>query len=1006
MKPQDLKIGSRLTLGFGIIMILVIILGIISLSQSNLLWKNTDNLYNHPYQVGRTVRDIRISVLEIHRKMKDLAMDENLSDGQIINAIAFIDSVEMKVSEYFKIVEERYLGPKVDIEKSHQYFLEWKPLRDSLIRSRIDRGRDEAFSYYQRKNRFYVDNMFVEVNKMIEFASAKGDSFYEQARNEKDRLLLFLVVVLVSIFMITTLIIYYLVNGITTPLNSLTKVAGLYSDGNYNVRSDYNAGNEIGALASTFNKMAASVQNDIIIKENVSWISNLMMNENNLKSFCKSLLNALLIKTDSQIAAIYLLNPVTSLYEHYESIGLLTEGTRTFSAVAMEGEFGPVLAEKKISRITGIPDDTIFIFHAVAGSFKPREIISIPVIDNTEVVAVISLASLKSYSELSVIMLNEIWMTISARFIGVLGFQKISDFSATVDLQNRELQQKSKEMLMQADELKEYNIELELQKKQLDEANKLKSSFLSNMSHELRTPLNSVIALSGVLLRRLKDKVPDDEFSYISIIEKNGKNLLLLINDILDLSRIESGKEELTFSRFSVSELVTDILHSLETVSDEKGLSITNSIPGDLPVIISDETKCHHIIQNLISNAIKFTEKGSVEISAIVKDENIHISVADTGIGIPEDFIPHVFDEFRQADDKTSRKFGGTGLGLAIVRKYCLMLNGTVEVKSKHGSGSTFTVVIPFRPKDHNISHDDSGIQQKTWLSSGSNTAGIMSGAGRTILLVEDSEPQIIQLSEILNEEGIIFRVARDGKEALESVKKTVPDAMILDLQMPGTDGFEVLKEVRNLKDTRSIPVLILTAKHITKAELSFLKNNNVYQLIRKGSVNRDALLSAIRNLLAHSSENVSGQSAKVKSDHIEGRKASILVIEDNPDNLITLKAILEKNYIINSAIDGVEGLKKALIEKPDLILLDISLPGIDGFKVLDEIKKNDKLSGIPVVALTARAMKGDREQLMEYGFDGYIAKPVDFDTFEKTIRDYINFHFPTPLNGAGTESE
>jgi len=401
-------------------------------------------------------------------------------------------------------------------------------------------------------------------------------------------------------------------------------------------------------------------------------------------------------------------------------------------------------------------------------------------------------------------------------------------------------------------------------------------------------------------------------------------------------------------------------------------------------------TKCHHILQNIISNAVKFTEIGSVEISGFVKNDNLNIRVKDTGIGIPEEFLPFVFDEFRQADDKASRKFGGTGLGLAIVKKYCQLLNGTIEVTSKQGSGSVFTVVLPMKPSaiqlsENKIESDSNKV--KDYLSS--DYAG-ETGSGKTLLLVEDSEPQIIQLTDILRNEGYIIQVARNGREALDSIKTTIPDAMILDLQMPEVDGFEVLREIRNLEETKSIPVLILTAKHITKSELSFLKENHIYQLIQKGALNRNDLMAYVKNLTTpKAARNI----APVKPSNTKKKnsdKATILVIEDNSDNLITLKALLEEKFVISSAIDGLEGLEKAALINPDLILLDISLPGMDGFKVLDEIRNSEKLKTIPVVALTARAMKGDRENLLAYGFDGYVAKPIDGESFERTIQEFI----------------
>lgn len=977
-------------MGFGAIIFLVVILGIISYSQASRLWQNTNDLYKHPLIVGRATRDIESDILRMHILMKDIALDESLTYDQIRSAAKKIDSFEKDVYVQFDVVYTKYLGSKATIDSAYNYFKEWKSVRDELISLRIKRGYSESYDRFISVNKIFVEDMITMIDRMITFSNDKAAGFYSDAAREKSSLNTRLTVLLIIIFISALSIVYLLIIAIREPLRELVHVTDQYRLGEYDARSDYDSENEIGTVASAFNKMAASVQDNIILKENAAWVAQLMMNENELRPFCKGLMNALINKTESQVAAIYILNRNTERFEHFESIGLSDSKIRDFSARAAEGEFGVVISDKRILRINNIPDDTMFIFPTVSGSFKPKEILSIPIVDDNEVIAIISLASLKNFTDLSVRLIYDIQVVITARLLGVISYQKIKDFSALLDNQNKELDQKSKELLMQSDELKEYNLELELQKKQLDESNKLKSAFLSNMSHELRTPLNSVIALSGVLTRRLNGKIPEDEYNYLGIIEKNGKNLLSLINDILDLSRIESGKEELSYSEFSMCDMVNDILNSMDPIINEKGLIVSCQAPPDLPLIFSDSNKCRHVIQNVLSNAVKFTEKGTVEISGYVKNDNLHIIIKDTGIGIPEEFLPFVFDEFRQADDKDSRKFAGTGLGLAIAKKYCRLLNGTIEVKSIKGEGSAFAVVLPLKPSGTQIPADKMDSDLFSGRPSNMSDKQKESGAGKTLLLVEDSEPQIIQLTDILRNEGYIIQVARNGREALESVKKVIPDAMILDLQMPEVDGFEVLREIRDLKATRNIPVIVLTAKHITKEDLSFLKGNNIHQLIQKGNVNRADLLKFVKNLTFKSISDTAPPKEKLQTDHRSGVKHHILVIEDNQDNIITLRALLEDKYLISSADNGPDGLRMASSQNHDLILLDISLNEMVGYEVLDNLKKDEKLKSVPVIALTARAMKGDREDLLARGFDGYIAKPIDGESFEKTIEGYL----------------
>ena len=295
---------------------------------------------------------------------------------------------------------------------------------------------------------------------------------------------------------------------------------------------------------------------------------------------------------------------------------------------------------------------------------------TIPIFSANEGVGMISLASVKGYDEAAVKLMNDVWNVMTARLNGVLVFRQVQEFSEKLQIQNTELENQKRELAVQADELTEQNVELDMQKNQLDQANRLKSSFLSNMSHELRTPLNSVIALSGVLIRRLEGAIPVEEHGYLEVIERNGKNLLDLINDLLDLSRIEAGREEIKLTSFSVRQLIEDVTEMIQPLAREKNIAMVNLIDHDLPPITSDISKCRHILENLMGNAVKFTEEGKIEISARYSSGEVFIAVADTGVGISQEEVPHIFDEFRQADESASRRFGGSGLGLAIANKY------------------------------------------------------------------------------------------------------------------------------------------------------------------------------------------------------------------------------------------------------------------------------------------------------------------------------------------------
>lgn len=984
MRLKDVRIGTQLRFGLGIIVVLVVLLGAMSWYQADRLWQETQGLYDHPLQVRRALGEIRYDIQTMRMGMKDLLLAGNDTDRQTI--LQEINAREVSVLGQFAILSYRYLGPKSDIDQARFAYDQWRVIRNETIRL-IEAGRSEEAAIRLRPRGISgakVAEIQSHLSRISDYAIARGDRFYQTAQSERDFLMAGLWSLLGFIFLTTLSISYLLLKGVKEPLLELTSLTGNYRDGRLDVRSSYESANEFGTLAASFNQLADSIQMELHSRETAAKISAVMLAEEDLQCFCRELLKSLLEHTESQVGAIYLLNSEQSEFHLFQSIGLGEGGRGSFSATALEGEFGAALATGRIQRISDIPVDTRFTFQAVSGRFVPREILTIPIFSGNAVVAMISLASVRRYPDAAIRLLHDTLSTMTARLNGVLAFRKVREFSGKLEFQNRELEEQKRELTVQADELSEQNIELELQKKQLDEANRLKSAFLSNMSHELRTPLNSVIALAGVLNRRLKDAVPAEEYSYLEVIERNGRQLLALINDILDLSRIEAGREEVSLSRFTVAELVNEVTSMIEPQAREKGIALLNSVSVTLPEMRSDFSKCRHILQNIIGNAVKFTEQGQVAVSAKQVDDTILIAVSDSGIGIAAKDLPTIFDEFRQADGSTSRRFGGTGLGLAIAKKYADLLEGSIAVESTPGQGSTFTVTLPVALEMQ------PGDEWRSEAAPHSTSPAPAPQKGMRILLVEDSEPAVIQITDILSEQGYLVSVARDGKEALERIEQTVPDAMILDLMMPEVDGFEVIQKVRDREKTERLPVLILTAKHVTKEELQLLKGNGIHQLIQKGDVCKQELLATVARMAAKSAEKPAAPEGTPAVKLLDA-KPVILVVEDNPDNMKTVRALLTGSCTIVEAFDGRTGVEQARAHLPDLILMDISLPLTDGFAALDEIRADATLCPTPVIALTARAMTGDREEILSRGFDGYLSKPIDADLFHQTIREALD---------------
>lgn len=989
MTLNDMKIATQLRLGMGILLGLVLVLGALSWRQSVTLWEQTQGLYEHPLQVRRALGKLEVIEVDLPRHVQDLFLAR--SEREVVDALHNIRLLTDDAEPHFEVLYERYLGPREDIRALQDAFVKWSVLRDETI-VLFRAGKVEEARARIRPGAV-LDAQAQVVSKRLEtideFALNKGDEFYRTSLAEKKQMIIELAVIVATIFLLTLFVFWHLLNGIRMPLQELMEVTRKFRRGKLDVRSRYALPNEFGELSLAFNGMAEAVQMQVRVSENTARLSAVMLRESEAQAFCHELLKALLQHTGSQIGAVYFLNEAKTVYEHFDSIGLSGHGHTAFPVDTLEGEIGAVLATQEIQRITDIPADTRFTFAAVSGVFIPREILTIPILDHDTVVAVISLASVHAYEDAAIRLMHDIWSVLTARVNGVLAFRKLNEFAHRLENQNRELDEQKRELSAQASELTEQNAELEMQKRQLDEANRLKSTFLSNMSHELRTPLNSVIALSGVLNRRLAGVVPAEEHNYLEIIERNGKNLLALINDVLDLSRIEAGFEEVVVSHFAFSDVLGEIVAMVEPLAQEKDIVLRSALPEDLPMLDSDPGKCRHILQNLVGNAIKFTEHGQVTIHAEVREQMLQVAVTDTGIGIAAEHLPFIFDEFRQADDSTSRKYGGTGLGLTIARKYARLLGGSITVDSVPGQGSIFVLCLPLRigAAPHELP------QESRWADAERRSAPLPARYGQRILVVEDSEPAIIQLTDILTRQGYCLQVARNGKEALEKIHEATPDAMILDLMMPEVDGFQVLAAVRGEARTERLPVLILTAKHVTKEELSFLKGNHIHQLIQKGDINKEGLLSAVARMVAPdpAPPSVVLMPRKARRRRSPSEEITILVVEDNADSRRAACAILSDAHRVIEAADGQAGVEQARAHQPDIILMDIAMPVMDGIKALQAIRADEALRHIPVIAVTASAMRGDQETILAHGFDGYLSKPIDAALLKKLVSEVLD---------------
>ncbi|MEO7215260.1 response regulator [Mucilaginibacter sp.] len=699
------------------------------------------------------------------------------------------------------------------------------------------------------------------------------------------------------------------------------------------------------------------------------------------------------------------------------------------------------------------------------------------------------------------------------------------------------LQASEEELRVQQEELRTINAELEEKASLLEEKNqaieearqsitqkadeleitgKYKSEFLANMSHELRTPLNSILVLARILKDNKPLNLSEDQIKYASVIFNAGNDLLTLINDILDLSKIESGKLEMQNEDIRISEILGDVQSLFAEMAMNKNITFKTHALDVPATFFTDKQRVEQVIKNLLSNAFKFTpEGGSISVTAKpgVLAKTVSFSIKDSGIGIPAEKQKIIFEAFQQADGSTSRKYGGTGLGLSISRELASLLGGHITLTSEPGEGSEFTLTLPLEAKRV---EGEALPTVETFKPAASflNTIAKKPESGRepTVVIVEDDKNFANILQDYAKDHGYKAIMVHEGTGAFEIIKEKQPDAVILDIMLPGKDGWQILKELKNDPETLGIPVHLMSAGEAAanrvrkEGAISFLKkpvdtetldklftdimvnsgtrfkqillvedhkaqsqalkdlmqsqgitvdqaydgesafrmlHENEYQCVildlnlpdisgldlldkikevdkfaalpviintamelDKSSVNRlmhyanamvvktnkssDRLIDEVNLFLNKISESPGTPQASTpispkrsitaNKDSLKGKK--VLVVDDDMRNIFALSSALEE-YDLNVVIanDGEEAIAKLEeISDIDIVLMDIMMPKMDGYEATRYIRKQNKWAKLPVIALTAKAMKDDREKCIAAGANDYITKPVDMD--------------------------
>jgi len=513
----------------------------------------------------------------------------------------------------------------------------------------------------------------------------------------------------------------------------------------------------------------------------------------------------------------------------------------------------------------------------------------------------------------------------------------------------------------------------------------LRSTFMAQMSHELRTPLNGILGYAQILLK--ETDISKRQIKGITVIQQSGEHLLMLINDILDFSKIESGKLDLEAISFNLRNAVEDVAYTLAKRAHDKGLEIACLIDPDLSSNLhGDPGRLRQILVNMVGNAIKFTHQGEIIIRAETLEQTdhhatIHFSVQDTGIGIPYERQAAVFERFTQADGSTTRTYGGTGLGLTISKQLVEIMHGQIGLLSTPGIGTTFWFDIQFE-KQPLEKHETAPL-----------TFGPVNLTHARVLVVDDNQTNRMVLTKNVEALGSRVDTVSSGAKALESLRNAHRAGdpyhiVLLDMQMPGMDGEQTARAIKSDPAVKDVKILILTSMG-QRGDAVRLEALGCSGYLLK-PVKQQMLFDAVVAVLGRKEE----QAPRIITRHLisEQRKLGLrlLLAEDNPINQKLAIVVLQKaGYSVDAVENGIQALEKVKTNQYSLVLMDVQMPDMDGFEATSHIRAWEQNTGqhIPIIAMTAHAMSGDRERCLDAGMDDYVTKPVNAEELLSKIR-------------------
>jgi signal transduction histidine kinase/CheY-like chemotaxis protein/CHASE3 domain sensor protein len=808
---------------------------------------------------------------------------------------------------------------------------------------------------------------------------------------------------------------------ITSRIASIQKIAERISSGDYATRVSDEEKDNLGSLSFSLNKMASSLQTSFTQLQEKEWLqtgiaslNDVLIGDKDTATLSNDFTSFVTEYTRSNSGAFYTVNEEGRL--KLESSYALPGVQKGLAFELGQGLAGQAGLSQKIIETTSIkPEDYTISF--TAGNIKPRSVIALPIMYNGRLMGVLELTSLEQFIERDKSFFQTVSINVGIAIHSAKARQRVlellektqaqseelqaqhselEDINTELEAQSEKLQASEEELRVQQEELQQANSELEERSRLLEEKNemiaernvqiqakaealevstKYKSEFLANMSHELRTPLNSILLLSRLLSDNTGQNLSPDQVEYARVIQTSGNGLLALIDEILDLSKIEAGKMELEYQEVFIEDMLKELKALFTPVAVEKKIQFKVEADADLPKLIeTDRMRLEQIMRNLISNAIKFTAEGSVTLHVKKENKGLAFIVSDTGIGIAKEKQQSIFEAFQQADGSTRRRYGGTGLGLSISRELAKILGGEIHLKSEEGKGSEFKLIIPIQNETSLPAKQAQGVKQGVYTLPEAaelpadkkyNTNAIPAAmpddrknivtGDKVLLIIEDDTAFAKSLLDYTRQKGYKGIVAVRGDEGIQLAAEFLPLGILLDIQLPVKNGWEVMEELKRNPVTRPIPVHMMSSyseriKSLSEGAVDFIDKPMAFE--RLGEV-----FQKIEQALTRYPKKV-------------------LIVEENPHHAKALAFYLQSfdvaSEIKNTVTEGIEALNHKNV---DCVILDTGIPGQQGYDLLEEVKKTPGFENLPIIVFTGKNLSNAEEMKIKKYADSIVIK-------------------------------